>query len=536
VTDSPAPSASSPRGLLGRALRQFRPLHEHSAYSATLLLMSTVLLSRVMGFVREIYIARAFGAGWQTDAYVAAFTIPDWLNYIAAGGTASITFISIYGRFIAEKRDDEAQKTFSIILTVMGAVLLVGIVLGEIFAPQLVYLMFKKFSPQQFELCVFLTRVLLPAQAFFYVGGVVSAVLLARRLFLLPALGPLVYNGGIIVGGILFSRSLGVSSLAYGAVAGSFFGIFLINAIGAARVGAGYRPSFDVRNPAFRHWVKLSIPLMLGVSLVTLDDWILRYFAAGSLGDISRLNYAKRLFQVPIAILGQAAGQASYPFFVRLFEEKRQQEFADSVNGSVYRVVAVSLLFSSFMLSAALPLVDLAYRRGRFLPLDAQETATYFFWFSLSLAFWAAQALYTRAYYASGNTLTPMIASSVVTLASLPVYSVLFRTMSTVGLTIASDIGIAANCMVMAFLLQGRKLVSMGELPWKELGKAGVTALVAGVLSHKIAAGYMTSGSVSSDLKALSLAGITWAAAVAAGLWITRSSLLEDLRRKRARV
>ena len=204
--------------------------------------MSTVLLSRIMGFIREVYIARTFGAGWKTDAFYAAFTIPDWLNYIVAGGTASITFVSIYSKFLAEKKEDEAQKTFSVILTVMGAAMVGGILLGEVFTSQLVRLMFgNKFSLEQFDLCVFLTRILLPAQFFFYAGGVVSAVLLARRLFLLPALGPLVYNGGIIFGGLLFSHFLGISSLAYGAVAGAFIGIFLINAIGAARVGAWYR-------------------------------------------------------------------------------------------------------------------------------------------------------------------------------------------------------------------------------------------------------------------------------------------------------
>jgi putative peptidoglycan lipid II flippase len=456
------------------------------------------------------------------------------LNYIAAGGTASITFVSIYTRFLAEKREEDAQKTFSIILTVMSAVLLVGIVLMEIFAPQLVHAMFGKFTTQQFELCVFLTRVLLPAQAFFYVGGVVSAVLLARRLFLLPAMGPLVYNGAIILGGVLFARHLGIASLAYGAVAGSFLGIFLINALGAMRVGAGYRVSFDIRNPAFREWVKLSIPLMLGVSLVTVDDWFLRYFAAGSLGDISRLNYAKRLFQVPISVLGQAAGQASFPFFARLFEEKRMREFSHTVNGSVYRAVAVSLLFTSFMMSASLPLIDLAYRRGHFHASDAQETSVYFFWFSISLAFWSAQALYTRAYYASGNTLTPMIASSIVTLASLPAYKILFHAHGATGLAIASDIGIAANCLTMAVLVHQRKLVSAGDLKWAELGKAAITAALAGVLSHQVAAGLMGGGGLVADIKALSLAGVTWAAAIAAGLWLTRSQLLRDLRRSRS--
>ncbi len=517
-----------------KLLRFLRPSHQHSAFSATLLLMTAVMLSRVIGYVREAYIAWAFGAGPATDAYVAGFTIPDWLNYLVAGGTASITFVSIYTRFLAEKREEDAQKTFSAIITVMTAVLGVGILLAEIFTPQLSRLMFSGFNPEQLKLCVHLTRILLPAQIFFYVGGVVSAVLLSRRLFLFPAFGPLVYNVFIILGGVVLSRPLGISSLAYGALAGSFLGPFLVNAIGAARIGTGYSISFDVRNPAFREWVRLSIPLMLGVSLVTADDWILRYFASGGVGDITRLNYAKRLFAVPIAVLGQAASQASLPFFAKLFGEKRMREFADTVNSSIYRIVATSLLATSFMMAAALPLIDLVYRRGHFLFSDAQETALYFFWFSLSLAFWSAQGLYSRAFYAAGNTLTPMVASSLITLASLPMYSALYRTFSTVGLAMASDLGIVANTLALAILLHRRRLVPTDELQWRELAKAGITAAVAGLLSHQVARAVMVSGSRSADLEALGLITITWAGAVAAGLWLTRSQLPGDLRRRKA--
>src|SRR5215470_4028783 len=410
---------------MNRILRLLRPSHQHTAFSATLLLMTAVMLSRIIGYIREAYIAWAFGAGPATDAYVAGFTIPDWLNYLVAGGTASITFVSIYTRFLAENREEDAQKTFSVIITVMTAVLGAGIVLAEIFTPQISRHLFSGFTAAQLDLCVHLTRILLPAQIFFYVGGVVSAVLLSHRLFLMPAFGPLLYNAAIILGGLLLSRRLGIASLAYGALAGSFLGPFLVNAIGAAQIGTGYRISFDIRNPAFREWVRLSIPLMLGVSLVTADDWILRYFASGAVGDITRLNYAKRLFQVPIAVLGQAVSQASLPFFARLFGERRMSEFSNTVNASVDRVFSVALLVSSFMVAAALPLIDLVYRRGRLHFSDSETTALYFSWFALSLAFWAAQALYARAFYAAGNTLTPMIASSIITLASLPVYAVL---------------------------------------------------------------------------------------------------------------
>src|ERR1700689_5983203 len=124
--------------IMTRLLRFFRPSHQHTAFSATLLLMSAGMLSRVIGYIREAYIAYAFGAGPQTDAYVAAFTLPDWLNYIVAGGAASITFISIYTRFLAEGRDDDPKKTFSVVITVMSAVMAVGTIITEIFTPQFV--------------------------------------------------------------------------------------------------------------------------------------------------------------------------------------------------------------------------------------------------------------------------------------------------------------------------------------------------------------------------------------------------------------
>ena len=498
------------------------------------------MLSRVVGYARDAYIAWAYGAGGQTDAYVAAFTLPDFLNYIVAGGAASITFISIYTRFLAEKREADAQKTFSIIITVMTAVMIVGTILTEIFAPQFVRWFVKGFSPSQIELCVHLTRILLPAQIFFYVGGVVSAVLLSHRLFLFPAFGPLIYNVFIILGGVLGGRHFGIASLAYGALAGSVAGPFLASVIGAARIGTGYKPSFDVMNPAFREWVKLSVPLMLGVSLVTADDWILRHYASSGVGDITRLTFAKRLFAVPIAVLGQATGQASLPFFARLFNEKKLKEFAATVNDSVYRVSAAALLATGWMMVAAVPLIDLVYRRGKFSFADTGTSAVYFFWFSLSLVLWSAQGLYARAFYAAGDTLTPMVAVSVITLASLPVYSFLFHTFGVVGLAWASDIGIGVNLLALAGLLHYKNLVPLGGLRWGELAKAAVVAAVAGGISFEVAklVPLATSGRGSrvADVTQLALVSVTWLAAVAAGLWLLRSELPGDLRHRKGAV
>src|ERR1035438_9649277 len=120
-------------GLAAKLLRNLRPSHQHSAFSATLLLMTSVMLARVIGYLREMYVAWAFGAGPKTDAYVAAFTIPDFLFYILAGGTASITFISIYARHTAKGEERQAQQAFNSTITIMTVVSLLGTVLIEIF-------------------------------------------------------------------------------------------------------------------------------------------------------------------------------------------------------------------------------------------------------------------------------------------------------------------------------------------------------------------------------------------------------------------
>jgi putative peptidoglycan lipid II flippase len=271
---------------------------------------------------------------------------------------------------------------------------------------------------------------------------------------------------------------------------------------------------------------------MLGVSVVAADDWILRRFAAASLGDITRLNYAKRLLQVPIGVLGQAVGLASLPFFARLYSEKRMEDFSRTVNNSISRLGAMCLLASSWMMVAALPIVDLAFRRGHFTPADTRETAAYFFWFSISLVFWGVQGLYARGFYAAGDMVRPMTAGTLVTIFSLPVYWYMFRTLGVTGLVFASNLAIFAHTIVLAVLLQQRKLALMSGLNWLELGKSLLAAGVAGALAALIGRSTPYSGDRISALLSLGLISITWAAAAIAMLWLTGSQLLRMSRKR----
>ena len=217
------------------------------------------------------------------------------------------------------------------------------------------------------------------------------------------------------MGGILLVRRLGVSSLAIGTVAGALVGSFLLNAVFARRVGVRYRPILDWHDEGLREWVRLSLPLMIGVSLVTADNWIIAHFASGTSGAISLMTYAKRLFTAPMSVLAQAAGAASMPFFASLWAKEKRTEFATAVADSVSRVACMGLLVASAMVVLGEPLINVVFVGGRFSRGDAAECAAYFAVFSVSLFLWSAQSIYSRAFYAAGNTFAPMAAGTIIT-------------------------------------------------------------------------------------------------------------------------
>jgi putative peptidoglycan lipid II flippase len=482
VTTAPTTEAGrtpEPPSRWTRALGLLRPSHAHSVFSATVVLMASTLLSSVFGLVRNLYIAWVFGRGMEADAFLAAFTLPDMISYFLVGGAASITFVTILTRYRDTGREAEGERSLSVILTSMFLVLGAAIVLAEIFAPWYVHKWFNGFDPAKAALCVKLTRILLPAQLFFFAGGVFGAVLLVRKQFNVQAVAPLIYNLGTIVGGVLLVRRLGISSLAIGTVAGAFVGPFLLNAVFARRAGTRYRPILDWRDEGLREWVRLSLPLMIGVSLVTADNWIIAHFASGTSGAISLMTYAKRLFTAPMAVLAQAAGLASMPFFASLWAKDRFQ-FAGAVADSVTRVACLGLLAASGMVVLGEPLIDVAFVGGRFSRGDAHECAAYFAVFSVSLFLWSAQSIYSRAFYAAGNTFVPMVAGTIVTLVSLPVYAGFNRAYGAMGLAIASDLGIAVQTLTIALLLHKRRMVSLASLEYGELGRCLLAAVVSG--------------------------------------------------------
>jgi putative peptidoglycan lipid II flippase len=236
----------------------------------------------------------------------------------------------------------------------------------------------------------------------------------------------------------------------------------------------------DWHDQGLREWVRLSLPLMIGVSLVTVDGWIIGHFASRIGGAVSLMSYAKQLFTAPMAMLAQAAGAASMPFFASLWTQQRRYDFAIGVADSVSRVAALGLLVASGMVALGQPMIDLIFTGGRFTSADSRLCATYFAVFALSMFLWSAQAIYARAFYAAGNTMAPMVAGTIVTIVSWPIYVALFHWQGAMGLAFASDIGITLQTVTVAVLLHQRHMVSLASLDYAELGRCLLAALLSG--------------------------------------------------------
>ena len=497
-----------------------------------MLLMMSALLSGVLALFRIKYVNFLFGAGIAQDAYRAAFKLPDLLNYFLIGGAASISLITILNRYREAGDEEGGDRALSIILTTMLVVLGAGVVLAAVLAPAYTSYFFDGFSKDaRGPLCTSLTRLLLPAQLFFFIGSVMSSRLQVRKIFIYQACTPLIYNGCILLGAYLLHRRIGVYSLVAGVLAGVILGSALLNFVGAFRNGLRYRPIVAFRDPAFLEWFHLSLPLMLGVSLVMFDGIFINKFASRGMGGVTLINNAKDLFNAPFNVIGPAAGAASLPFFASLFQQGRAFDFSASVGRSVSRLFAVGMLVSAWMIALAPWLMDLL-RGGKLNRADVAGITQLFTIFAITLAVWAVQGIYARAFYAASDTRTPAIAGTAIVLLSIPLYWALFHWKGMVGLAIASDIGIVAQTVVLAVLLHKKRLVSLTHLEFVELGRALLASLVAFAATAAAVHFMPAVTTLRGDMVMIAAGSVAWAIAAGLTLIVTGSKLPAQVLRR----
>lgn len=380
----------------------------------------SVLFSRFMGLIRDKVISYWFGASVESDLYFAAFVIPDFINYLLAGAYFSITLIPILGKLFQEN-EEEGWNFFSTALLWIFSAISLFTLAGEFLAEKIVLYIAPGFEAEDLRKLVRFVRIILPAQIFFLVGSCFSSILYLRKQFVVPSLSPIIYNGGIIIVGLVL-KDLGIEGFCWGVLAGSFTGNMLLPMF-AVRYGGGMRLRFKLWHGKMKNFILTALPLMLGQSIVVLDEQLVRIF--GSLagpGAVSHINYARRLMMVPVGIVGQAAAVASYPFISELFVKQKMEDFFSAIRKAIKHSLFLVIFLSCAMAAAAEPVVGLIFQQGRFGVADTFETAGLLRIYLLAVPLWAFQQILGRAFYATGDTLSPVIIGTATTLVMLPIF------------------------------------------------------------------------------------------------------------------
>ncbi len=396
---------------------------------AALVVAAGILLSRILGFARNVLVNGLFGLGTDNDLYQAAFTIPDWLFFMMAGGYLSITLVPILSRYVASGDTDEAQRTFSsVFVAVAGSMLILTLALLAAARPA-TELFFPRFSTDAGRLTSMM-RIALGSQVFFVAGTLLMAVQYAHKRFLVPTLAPVVYNLGIIGGGLV-GWALGdptPEAFLWGGLVGAATGNFGIQWVATRRLGFRLFGSFNLRSPAIREYFALALPLMIGQSVVALDEQWPRWF--GQLADpgtTSGLVAARQLNMLPIGVIAQAAGVAAYPFLAGLVSSGNLAEFRATVEKSVRSAFVVAGWAAAVVAVLAEPLVRLAYERGSFDSADTSFVGRVLTIYAVAIPLWAAHQVYTRAFYAQRRMWLPVLIGTGVTIATVPALLVFAR-------------------------------------------------------------------------------------------------------------
>jgi putative peptidoglycan lipid II flippase len=394
-----------------------------------------VMASRVLGLVREMMFAYLFGASksFANDAYVIAFRIPNLLRDLFAEGALSSAFVTVFSDYLVTKDEKEAFRLSNLVATILILVLGILVVLGIIFAPQVVTAIAGglKDDKEKFDLTVRLTRIMMPFILLVALAAQAMGVLNARDRFGMPAMASTFFNVGSIVGGLVVAALLtdptfshpinaivekpieGIVGMACGVLIGGFLQ-YAVQWPSLLSAGFRYRPTLSFSDPGVRRIFKLMGPAVIGAAAVQVNVLVNTNFATnipGGSGPVSWLNYSFRLMQFPIGVFGVAIATATLPSISRSAALKDVGEFRRTLAGSIRLAFLLTIPSAVGLIVLGRPIIALIYEHRSFGPNDTDHTAAALAFYAIGLAGYAAVRILAPAFYAINDARTPMMIS-----------------------------------------------------------------------------------------------------------------------------
>lgn len=420
------------------------------------------LASRIAGFARDMLLARLLGAGMAADAFNLAFKLPNIFRRLFAEGAFSAAFVPAYSQQLREGGPAGARRFASDVLGVFLPVLLLVTALAQVAMPALVWVMngggaFRAI-PGKFELAVELTRLTFPYLLFISLTALLGGILNGLSRFAAAAAAPILLNlcliGALLLvhdGEIMTSRALGIAV----SLAGMAQFLWLLAA--CARAGAAPRLGWPRLSPAVRRLGRVILPATFGAGIYQVSQFVDLFFASRlPQGSLSYLNYADRLNQLPLGVVGIAVGTAILPALSRHLAEDNAAAAQDLHNRAVELALLLTVPAAVALMLCATPITEAIYLGGRFSADDALWTARTLAALAAGLPAYVLLKVLTPGFYARADTATPMRVAAGALLLNILLNLLLIGPFKVAGLAMATAIAAWVNCVALAVILRRR--------------------------------------------------------------------------------
>ncbi|OGU05083.1 MAG: murein biosynthesis integral membrane protein MurJ [Geobacteraceae bacterium GWC2_58_44] len=453
---------------------------KHIARAAGVLGAAT-MLSRIMGMLRDMVVSRLFGAGLYTDAFFAAFQIPNMLRRFFAEGALTSAFVPTFSEWYSTKGEDEARALANVCFTVLTVVMAAITVLGIVFSPQIVHLMFPGFADnaEKLSVTILLNRLMFPYIFFVSLVALCMGILNTVRHFFTPAISTVFLNLSMILSALLLHDRFQVPivSLAVGVLIGGVLQLALQLPVLYSK-GFPIRPNFKLGHPALKRIALLMGPSVFGVGVYYLNITVGSILA--SLlpeGSVSYLYYAQRLFEFPQGIFTVSVAQAVLPSMSRQAAAGDMDALKESLCYGVRLTLFVTIPAMVGLVFCATPIFSLLFMGGAFDYAKAVNCGLALLYYSLGLTFVALVRVLVPAFYALKDTKTPVLIALVAFVLNLLISLALMGPMKHAGLALASSCSALGNMLLLLWFLR-RKL---GPFGGRAIALSGLKGMVASI-------------------------------------------------------
>jgi len=426
------------------------------------LITISYLMSRVLGFFREILLARWTGVSDASDTLDLAFIIPDFLFYLSAGGYLAITLIPILSD-LSKNKERELNDYFVSLLYGLSLIFILISFLFFLFRYQIVNLL----DVSNPDLFIKLFTPIVFSQAFFFIGAILMSFQYFKNDFKYAAIAPVVYNLSIILFGWVYSSSpeSTVYGFAIGGLVGSVIGHLFLQLLGAKKNGL----VFKFLKPRLEHvlqYVRISLPLILGQSIAVIDEQLFRYFGSLlSTGSIASFRYARRVALIPVGVVAQAVGVASYPMLSNLFVESKLDEFKLLVRKQLSALAVINTGFLIVFLTNSENIIEIIYQRGLFSAEDTLRVSSIFMVVAFGLIPWSLNQIITRSYYVQKNYWFPVwVGTSITIITIIILYLLKDPTEGSYAIVIISSLWINTLLLSIFLKIKDERLINRYQL------------------------------------------------------------------------